>query len=105
MTFEGMNFDILSGLTAPFVYYFGFIKKQLHTKFLIVWNILCLGLLINIVSIAILAAPTPFQKLALDQPNTAVLYFPFIWLPAIIVPLVLLSHLASLRQLLKSPIK
>jgi hypothetical protein len=102
MTFEGRNFDILSGLTAPFVYYFGFVKNQLHTKFLIGWNILCLGLLINIVSIAVLAAPTPFQKLALDQPNTVVLYFPFIWLPACIVPVVLLSHLASLRQLFKS---
>lgn len=24
MTFEGRNFDILSGLSAPLVYYFGF---------------------------------------------------------------------------------
>lgn len=28
MTFEGRNWDILSGITAPFVYYFGYVKKQ-----------------------------------------------------------------------------
>src|SRR5688500_6996599 len=27
ITFEGRNFDILSGLTAPLIYYFGFVKK------------------------------------------------------------------------------
>jgi hypothetical protein len=100
MTFEGRNFDILSGLTAPVFYYFGFIKKNLGWKALLVWNFLCLALLINIVVIAILSAPSPFQKLAFDQPNIAVLYFPFVWLPAAVVPLVLLSHLASIRQLL-----
>ena len=29
MTFEGRNFDILSGLTAPLVFYFGFVKQKL----------------------------------------------------------------------------
>jgi hypothetical protein len=99
MTFEGRNFDILSGLTAPFIYYFGFIKKQLSSGVILLWNFACLGLLINIVSIAILAVPTPFQKLAFDQPNVAVLYFPFVWLPCFIVPVVLLSHLTAIRSI------
>jgi hypothetical protein len=30
-----------------------------------------------------------------------VLYLPYSWLPSIIVPLVLFSHLAAIRQLLK----
>ena len=29
MTFAGRNFDILAGITAPFIYYFGFVKNQL----------------------------------------------------------------------------
>ncbi len=102
MTFEGRNLDIISGLTAPVVYYFFFIKKQMNSNFLILWNIICLGLLFNIVGIAILSAPFPFQQFGLEQPNIAVLYFPFNWLPTIVVPLVLLSHLASIRQLVKS---
>jgi hypothetical protein len=101
MTFEGKNFDILSGLTAPLIYYFGFIKKQLSSGVILLWNCACLGLLINIVSTAILAAPTPFQKFAFDQPNIAVLYFPFVWLPCFIVPVVLLSHLAAIRSVVR----
>jgi hypothetical protein len=99
MTFEGRNFDILSGLTAPVIYYFGFIKKRLNRKVILFWNFICLGLLMNIVANAILSAPFPFQQFGFDQPNIAVLYFPFLWLPCCIVPLVLLSQLATIRKL------
>ena len=99
MTFEGRNFDILSGITAPVIFYFAFIRKQLSLKIILIWNVICLGLLINIVGNAILSAPFPFQQFAFDQPNIAVLYFPYIWLPCCVVPLVLLSHLAAIRQL------
>jgi hypothetical protein len=68
---------------------------------MLAWNFICLGLLFNIVINAILSVPTPFQKFGFDQPNVAVLYFPFTWLPACVVPLVLLSHLASIRILLQ----
>ena len=100
MTFEGRNFDILSGLTSPLIFYFGYIKKQLNRKIILTWNFICLGLLINIIANAVLSAPFPFQKFAFDQPNIAVLYFPFNWLPSCVVPLVLLSHLATIKQLL-----
>lgn len=102
MTFEGRNVDILSGITAPFVYYFGFVKKRWHKNILILWNVICLVLLFNIVLHAMLSAPTPLQQLAFDQPNKAVFFFPFVWLPCCIVPLVLFAHLTSLRHLLKS---
>jgi hypothetical protein len=101
MTFEGRNFDILSGLTAPVVFYFGFIRKTLPKTILLIWNFICLGLLLNIVINAVLSAPFPFQQFAFDQPNMAVLYFPFVWLPGCIVPLVLLAHLATIRQLMR----
>jgi hypothetical protein len=80
MTFESRNFDVLSGLTAPIIFYFGFVKKQLGRNISIIWNFISLGLLINIVINAILSAPFPFQKFAFDQPNIALLYFPFVWL-------------------------
>src|SRR6476660_2872168 len=50
MTFEGHNFDIISGLTAPFIYYFGFVRKVIGRKGLLLWNFMCLGLLINVVT-------------------------------------------------------
>jgi hypothetical protein len=101
MTFEGRNFDILAGISAPIIFYLGFIKKVISSKGLLVWNILCVGLLINIVVIAILSAKTLFQQFGLDQPNIAIAYFPFNWLASIVVPIVLLSHLATIRILLK----
>ncbi|MBR2649047.1 MAG: hypothetical protein IKD55_09410 [Sediminibacterium sp.] len=100
MTFEGRNFDIVSGLTAPLVYYFAFIKKRVGRTALILWNIICLLLVINVVVTSILSFPTSFQQLAFDQPNIGILYAPFILLPSFLVPMVILSHASSIKQLL-----
>ena len=89
MTFEGRNFDIVAGITAPAIAYWGFTKKIIGSRWILLWNFISLGLLLNIVINAILSAPFPFQQFAFDQPNTAVLYFPFVLLPAFIVPVVL----------------
>lgn len=100
MTFEGRNFDILAGITAPLIAYFGLTKIQLSRKIILIWNVVCLGLLLNIVLNALFSAPSPIQKFAFEQPNIAILNFPFSWLPTFIVPIVLFGHLASIRQLL-----
>ncbi|HUR64708.1 MAG TPA: hypothetical protein VMZ03_00025 [Chitinophagaceae bacterium] len=99
MTFEGRNFDILSGITAPFVFYFGFIRKTLSRKMLLAWNFLCLALLLNVLINAVLAIPSAFQQQAFDQPNVGVLYFPVVLLPVLIVALVLYSHLVCIVRL------
>jgi hypothetical protein len=101
MTFEGRNFDIVAGITAPFIAYFGLTKSKLSRQFILVWNFICLGLLLNIVINALLSAPSPLQKFAFDQPNIAILNFPFSWLPTFVVPIVLFGHLVSIYQLLK----
>ena len=100
MTFEGKNFDILAGLTAPFVFYYGFVKERLSLKVIIAWNIVGLILLINIVLIAFLSMPTVFQKFGAGQPNIAFFYFPFIWLPCGLVPMVIYAHLVTIRNLI-----
>jgi len=99
MTFAGGNYDIFSGLTAPFIYYYGFARKQLNKKIIITWNIICMGLLISVVIHAILATPSVFQQIAFNRPNIAILSFPYALLPAVIVPLVLFSHLVILKRL------
>ena len=100
LTFEGINYDILSGVTAPFVAIFMVGRKRKNRIGAIIWNLAALAMLVNIVSHAILSTPYPFQQYSLDQPMTAVFYPPFVWLPALVVPIVLFSHLASLMQLL-----
>ncbi len=101
MTFEGQNFDILAGISAPIIAYFGLTKTKLNRKTILIWNFICLGLLVNIVVNALFSAPSPIQKFAFDQPNIAILNFPFSWLPTFIVPIVLFGHLTSIRQLMK----
>lgn len=101
MTFEGRNFDILSGITAPIIAWLAFRNGQTNKPLLIVWNIFALVLLFNIVAHAALSLPSPIQQLAFEQPNRAVLSFPFVWLPSTIVPIVLFAHLASLYKLLQ----
>jgi hypothetical protein len=102
MTFEGRNFDIISGLTAPLVYYFGFVKKTMSRKWILAWNFMCLALVLGVVVQGILSVPGPIQQLGFDQPNIAILYFPIIWLPAFIVPVVIFTHLVSVRKLFYS---
>ncbi len=100
ITFEGRNFDILSGISAPIIYYFGFAKKVLNKTVLLVWNLVCLGLLLNVVFYALLSIPSEIQQFAFEQPNIAVTHFPFLLLPSCLVPMVLFSHLASIRQII-----
>lgn len=99
LTFEGRNFDVFSGLSAPVVFYFSFVRRQLSRPVLLAWNLLCLALVLNAAVSGVLSAPTPLQRFGFGQPNVAVLHFPFVLLPAVLVPLVLLAHLASIRQL------
>jgi hypothetical protein len=102
MTFAGGNWDILMGLSAPLVYWL--LRRGHVGRWLLVgWNVLGLGLLFHIVRVAVLAAPSPVQRLAFEQPNVALLHFPFGWLPAVLVPLVVLAHAAALWQLLARP--
>ncbi|MBK8505766.1 MAG: hypothetical protein IPL46_28355 [Saprospiraceae bacterium] len=101
ITYEGTNFDLFSGVTAPLVYFLVFGRKNVNRGLLLGWNIICLLLLLNVVITAILSMPSPLQKLAFDQPNIPFLYFPYVLLPTVIVPLVLLAHLITFRQLAK----
>ena len=105
MTFTGQNPDIIMGITAPLVYWLCFRlwadQPERSRRFLIIWNIAGILLLVNIVTRAVLSIPTPIQQFGFEQPNVAVIFFPYVLLPAVIVPIVMVSHLASLRLLLR----
>lgn len=97
-TFEGANFDILSGLTAPIVAYLAYTKGSIGKRGLLIWNVLCLILLTTIIVISTLALDSPIQQLAFDQPNLAILYYPFNMLPTIVVPIMFFGHLVAIRR-------
>lgn len=104
MTFSGLNFDIIAGIAALVITiyynYIGRIKRWV----LVVFNVVSLLLLINILTIAALSIQSPIQKFGITDPNVAVLGFPYCWLPVYLVPLVLISHIASLWKLAQAPV-
>ena len=99
MTFEGVNFDIISGLTAPVAALLFFRAGRPKRALVLGWNVVCLLLVLNIVTRGILSVDTPFQQFGFDQPNAGLMLFPYVWLPALIVPVVVLAHLVAFRQL------
>ena len=99
MTFEGRNFDILLGISAPLV---GWLWSRTQKRYVaIVWNCIGLLLLLNIVLVAILSMPTAFRVFTEGTANTLLTQFPFIYLPAVLVPVAYTAHVLSLRQLFR----
>ena len=102
MTLGGGNPDILAGLSAPCIYYLGMMRGEMKWRLMVIWNFLCLGLLLNEMFRAVLSAPFFFQTIGLDQPNVLVLQCPFVLLPGAVVPILLCAHMAVIRNLVKA---
>lgn len=100
MTFEGRNFDILAGITAPIIGFL-YLKNKIGRKVLLIWNVVCLGMILFILVNGLLSTELPFQQFGFEQPNKAVLYFPFILLPAVVVPIVIYTHIIDIMKLIK----
>ena len=102
MTFEWLNFDIMVGITALMAGSVFFGQGRYRRPEAIIWNIFGIVLLINIVIIAVLSMPAPFQVF-MNEPTTIFMTgFPFIWILGFFVPFALAMHLFSLRQLFLS---
>lgn len=99
MTFEGFNFDIISGLLALPVGYFVMKQKKYARIMAIIYNFLGLLLLLNILVIAMLSMPTPLRIFMNEPSNTIVAEFPYILLPGVLVPLAYGLHVISLKKL------
>jgi hypothetical protein len=101
MTFGGWNYDILVGLSAPAVAWAVW-RGRLGPVAVAAWNVAGLGLLANIVVIALRSAPGPLDAGWGGVPDTVIAEFPFVWLPAFLVPLAVFGHVTALRQLVRS---
>ncbi|CAN0581019.1 unnamed protein product [Ectocarpus sp. 12 AP-2014] len=100
MTFKGRNYDIIAGMTAP-IFGFLWLAKTIGRKAVIIWNIISLLLVLFIFANGILSSELPIQLLGFEQPNRAVNYFPFILLPATVVPIVIYTHITDILALRK----
>ncbi|MCG3182917.1 MAG: hypothetical protein ICCCNLDF_00999 [Planctomycetes bacterium] len=99
LSFEGRNFDIVTGLTAPLA---AWLMLRKPGKALVIgWNLLGLALLLNVLIHAVLSMPGPMQQIFTQPGPEVVATVPYIWLPAFLVPLAFAGHLLSLRQALR----
>jgi hypothetical protein len=99
MSFSGFNFDILSGVTAIIVA--GLAARGAAPRWLLwAWAVLSSVLLAVIVGIAI--ASTPIASAfgaAPERVNTFIGWFPFTWLPCVLVPSALFGQIVLVRRL------
>jgi len=99
MTYEGRNYDIIMGITSLIVGFL-YLKNKISQQILLLWNFVGLFLIVFIFINGILSAPFPFQQFGFEQPNEGVGYFPFILLPAVIVPIVIWTHFTDIFKLI-----
>ncbi len=95
LTWGGLNYDVLFSISALLLFPVAF---RLPRWCLLAWNTLGLLLLIWVAGVAFLSMPTPHQQLTPD--NVWVAWFPFVWLPTVIVVSALFGHLVIYRKLL-----
>ncbi len=100
MTFEGYNYDILSGIIPPLIAFMVIKKNVLSRGWLIFANVFGLALVTIIFVIAVLSAPVPFRQFMNEPANTMVAYLPYIWLPGFVAPAAYFFHILSLKQIL-----
>ena len=97
MSYSGRNFDIVTGAAAVIVAVL--VKAGYGGRRLVgVWNVLGLGLLGNVVTVAIVSTPR-IRYFGDEHVVTFVTYPPFVWLPAVMVAAALAGHLVIFRAL------
>jgi hypothetical protein len=99
MSFEGRNWDILSGLLALATGWIVMNRRQGYRTIAVVYNIIGVGLLLNVLVVAVLSMPTPLRYFMNEPSVEKVAQFPMIYLPSVLVVLAYSFHIFSLRQL------
>lgn len=97
MSYGGRNFDIVTGITAALLA-LTLARRPLPRAVVAAWNVLGAVLLANILVVALISTPF-FAAFGPDRLNTWIAYPPFVWLPAVMVPVALAGHIVIFRKL------
>ena len=98
MSYSGFNLDILSGLSA-IVVSLQLVRKPASLIAARIWNAGAVVLLVNIVTIALLSAPTRFRFFQNEPANVWITRAPWVWLPTVFVVAAALGHVLVFRRL------
>jgi hypothetical protein len=97
MSYSGRNFDIVTGITAALLA-LTLARRPVPRAVVAAWNVLGAALLANILVVALISTPF-FAAFGPDRLNTWIAYPPFVWLPALMVPVALAGHIVIFRKL------
>lgn len=98
LSFEGLNFDIVTGVTAiPVALYLR--RHPRATGVARAWTFMGLGFLVIIFVVATLSMPGPFRRFMSEPSNAWVMTFPYVLLPGVLVVAAFAGHLIVLRKL------
>lgn len=102
LSYTGYNFDIVTGIGA--VLLFTALKAGVKVPAVVIWiwNLIGIYCLVAITIIAIATSPM-VHALGTDPSNlnTWVLYFPYVWLPVVLVTIAIISHIVITRIMLR----
>jgi hypothetical protein len=98
LTYQGANFDILVGISAPIVAWL-LASRKISDRIALVWNVIGIVMLANVAVRAVLTTPGPLHLILTEVPNTAIGTFPYTFIPGLMVPLALMMHVLSIRAL------
>jgi hypothetical protein len=98
-TLEGLNFDVLMGISAPFVAYF-VVRKNGSRAIQYLWNLLGIGMVLFVAFI--IASSLYFPKIWGSEIPLVSLKFvemPYILLAGFLAPMAIFMHVLALAQL------
>ena len=98
MSYSGLNYDILTGLSA-IVVALVLIRRPSSLGLIRIWNVAGILLLMNILVVALLSAPTPLRVFHNEPANVWIAQAPWVWLPAVDVLAAVLGHVLVYRRL------
>jgi hypothetical protein len=101
MTWSGLNFDVVAGITALAVASMAW-RGQASRRWIAGWNWLGFALLLNIAWIAVTSLPTPLRIFTSEPALTLPATFPYVWLPAFLVQSALFGHVLVWRWLARN---
>jgi len=98
MSYSGRNLDIVTGITAVAVaLWLG--RGRRSSRVVFAWNTVGVLLLLNILIVALLSAPTPMRVFMNEPANIWVTRAPWVWLPTVLVLAAVMGHALVYRRL------
>lgn len=95
VTFEGLNYDVVVGLSALPVGYL-VLRQKLSLRGLLMWNVL--SLLVLSFTVYAFASTYYFSDYVAETGNTQFVRFPYLLLAAVLLPAAVFLHVFSIRQ-------